>query len=135
MTDIYVGIDPGVLNCALVSFSPTRGMISAWKPKGPMPTGVLRLHRLLKDIHAELGSLTEQGEIKAIALEAYSMAEKYGQHNSGEVGGAIKLAVLAFFNDLQASAGLPGPGGPSATQEVHRRQREHQKSMIAKEAP
>jgi crossover junction endodeoxyribonuclease RuvC len=30
-------------------------------------------------------------------MEAYSMAEKYGQHASGEVGGVIKLTVLTHF--------------------------------------
>jgi hypothetical protein len=37
------------------------------------------------------------GEIRMIAMEAYSMAEKYGQHASGEVGATIKLTILGLF--------------------------------------
>jgi Holliday junction resolvasome RuvABC endonuclease subunit len=97
MTDIYVGIDPGVSNCAVVAFSPTRGLVEAWKPKGAIPAGVMRLRYLMTHIHGVLSRLAEQGEILQVAIEHYSMAEKYGQHNSGEVGATIKLTVLAFF--------------------------------------
>jgi hypothetical protein len=97
MADIYVGIDPGSKNCALVGWSPTRGLLTTWKPKKDMPTGVLRLRRLMTEIISELYKLEEDGDIKQIALEAYSMSERYGQHNSGEVGAAIKLAILSHF--------------------------------------
>jgi Holliday junction resolvasome RuvABC endonuclease subunit len=101
MSDIFVGIDPGSKNCALVAWSPTRGLITTWKPKGQMPTGVMRLRRLMIDISNEfvkLAALDQGGEVKMIAMEAYSMAEKYGQHASGEVGATIKLTVLAQFS-------------------------------------
>jgi crossover junction endodeoxyribonuclease RuvC len=97
MTDIYVGIDPGTTNCALVAWSPTRGLITTWKPKGTMPTGVLRLRRLMVDISNQLSNLDRDGDITMIAMEGYSMYEKFGQHNSGEVGAAIKLTILAHF--------------------------------------
>jgi Holliday junction resolvasome RuvABC endonuclease subunit len=100
MTDIYIGIDPGSKNCALVAWSPTRGLITTWKPKGTMPTGVLRLRKLMVDISNELVKLSTdhlQDRICKIAMEAYSMAEKYGQHASGEVGATIKLTILAHF--------------------------------------
>jgi crossover junction endodeoxyribonuclease RuvC len=108
VTDIYVGIDPGTKNCALVAWSPTRGLITTWKPKGAMPTGVMRLRRLMVGINDELNKLDE---IKMIAMEAYSMAEKYGQHNSGEVGAAIKLTILAHFasDDRRAFPVLVAP--------------------------
>jgi crossover junction endodeoxyribonuclease RuvC len=95
--DIYVGIDPGAKNCALVAWSPTEGLIATWKPKGPMPTGVLRLHQLMVEIEHQLRLLDKEGEILLIAMEAYSMAERYGQHASGEIGAAIKLALLDHF--------------------------------------
>lgn len=101
MTDLYIGIDPGSKNCAMVVWSPTRGLVAVWKPKGTMPKGVLRLRRLITEISQEFLKLARddlQGCIKAIAMEAYSMAEKYGQHASGEVGAAIKLAVLSQFD-------------------------------------
>lgn len=101
MTDLYIGIDPGSKNCAMVVWSPTRGLVAVWKPKGTMPKGVLRLNKLMGDIGQEFLKLARddlQGCIKMIAMEAYSMAEKYGQHASGEVGAAIKLAVLAQFD-------------------------------------
>jgi crossover junction endodeoxyribonuclease RuvC len=97
MTDIYVGIDPGTKNCALVAWSPTRGLITTWKPKGTMPTGVLRLRKLMVDIDAELHKLDADGDLRQVTIEGYSMAERYGQHNSGEVGATIKLLLLAFF--------------------------------------
>lgn len=98
MTDIYVGIDPGSKNCALVAWSPTRGLITTWKPKGTMPTGVLRLRRLMVGIDGELRKLAKIGTVCQVAMEAYSMAEKFGQHASGEVGASIKLTVLAHFS-------------------------------------
>jgi crossover junction endodeoxyribonuclease RuvC len=109
MTEIYVGIDPGSKNCALVAWSPSRGLITTWKPKGTMPSGVLRLRRLMVEIDRELRKL--EGDIRKIAVEAYSMAEKYGQHASGEVGAAIKLTILAHFqaSDQRAYPVLVAP--------------------------
>lgn len=52
------------------------------------------------DIEKEFTKLTinePDGEVKMIAMESYSMAEKYGQHASGEVGATIKLTLLAQF--------------------------------------
>lgn len=97
MIDIYVGVDPGVSNCAVVSFSPTRGLMETWKPKGSIPTGVMRLRYLMVHIDGAMRRFSERGQILGVAIEGYSMAEKYGQHNSGEVGASIKLTVLAFF--------------------------------------
>jgi len=113
-TDIYVGIDPGSRNCALVAWSPSKGLLTTWKPKGTMPTGVLRLRRLMVDISNELEKLASSdpsGEIKLIAMEAYSMAEKFGQHASGEIGAAIKLTILAHFasDDRRAFPVLVAP--------------------------
>ena len=99
-TDIYIGIDPGSKNCALVAWSPSKGLVTTWKPKPPMPTGVLRLRKLMVDISNELDKLCAHDsdcQIKMIAMESYSMAEKYGQHASGEVGATIKLTVLSHF--------------------------------------
>ena len=112
MTDIYIGIDPGSKNCALVAWSPTRGLITTWKPKGDMPTGVLRLRRLMVEIDRELKKLEiEDGVIKGVAMESYSMAEKFGQHASGEVGATIKLTILAHFgsDDRRAYPVLVAP--------------------------
>jgi len=112
MTDIYIGIDPGSKNCALVAWSPTRGLITTWKPKPPMPTGVLRLRKLMVEIDRELKKLeVHDGVIKQVAMESYSMAEKYGQHASGEIGAAIKLTVLAHFasDDRRAFPVLVAP--------------------------
>jgi hypothetical protein len=67
-----------------------------------MPKGVLRLKRLQGAISQELYKLDADDtgdEVKLVAMEAYSMAEKYGQHASGEVGAAIKLAVLGHFRE------------------------------------
>jgi Holliday junction resolvasome RuvABC endonuclease subunit len=111
MVDIYVGIDPGSKNCALVAWSPTRGLITTWKPKGTMPSGVLRLRRLMVEIDAELRKLDKIGEVRQIAMEAYSMAERYGQHASGEIGATIKLTILAHFpaSDRRAYPVLVAP--------------------------
>lgn len=62
-----------------------------------MPTGVERLYKLKIEIGLELIKLQKQGRIARIAMEAYSMAETYGQHASGEVGGVIKLTILLHF--------------------------------------
>lgn len=104
VNDIYVGIDPGVANCALVAFSPTRGLMSTWKPRGKFPTGVMRLRKLMVGMNEELERLQREGRILQVAMEGYSMAEKYGQHNSGEVGATIKLLLLAVFGDTDRRA-------------------------------
>jgi Holliday junction resolvasome RuvABC endonuclease subunit len=111
VTDVYVGIDPGSKNCALVAWSPTEGLITTWKPRGTMPTGVLRLRKLMVDINRELVKLEINGTIRQFAMEAYSMAEKYGQHASGEVGAAIKLVILSHFatDDRRAYPVLVAP--------------------------
>jgi Holliday junction resolvasome RuvABC endonuclease subunit len=97
MTDIYVGIDPGVSNCAVVAFSPTKGLVEAWKPKGSIPAGVMRLRYLMVHIDGAMRRFKGEGQILQVAVEHYSMAEKYGQHASGEVGGTIKLTLLTYF--------------------------------------
>lgn len=132
MTDIYVGIDPGSTNCALVAWSPTRGLITTWKPKGTMPTGVLRLHKLMMDIDAELRKLKGDGTIKMIAMEAYSMAEKYGQHASGEIGAAIKLTLLRFFSGSDQRS-FPVLVAPQQLKKFATGNGNTKKEMIAKE--
>ena len=109
--EIYVGIDPGSKNCALVAFSPIKGLITTWKPKGSMPSGVLRLRRLMVEIDDELRKLDKVGRVCRIAMEAYSMAEKFGQHASGEIGATIKLTVLAHLgaDDRRAYPVLVAP--------------------------
>jgi hypothetical protein len=111
LTDIYVGIDPGVSNCAVVAYSPTRGMVEAWKPRGDIPAGVMRLRYLMIHIDGVMRRIRHQGEILQVAIEGYSMAERYGQHNSGEVGATIKLTMLAFFGaeDLRAFPVIVAP--------------------------
>lgn len=112
VNDIYLGIDPGSKNCAMVAWSPTRGIMTTWKPKPPMPTGVLRLRRLMVDITNEMKKFSREGRICGIAMEAYSMAEKFGQHASGEIGATIKLTILGFFpsDDRRAFPTLVAPG-------------------------
>ena len=64
------------------------------------------------EIDDELHKLDQDGTIKMLAMEAYSMAEKFGQHASGEIGAAIKLTVLAHFGatDQRAFPVLVAPG-------------------------
>jgi crossover junction endodeoxyribonuclease RuvC len=135
MNDLYIGIDPGSKNCALVVWSPTRGLVAVWKPKGTMPKGVLRLHKLMHDIGQEFGKLARddlQGRIGMVAMEAYSMAEKYGQHASGEVGGAIKLAVLGQF-DLQDRRAYPILVAPQQLKKFATGNGNTKKEMLPKE--
>jgi Holliday junction resolvasome RuvABC endonuclease subunit len=135
MTDIYIGIDPGSKNCALVAWSPSRGLVTAWKPKPPMPTGVLRLRKLMVDITNEFTKLAAHepaGEVKMIAMEAYSMAEKFGQHASGEVGAAIKLAVLSLFAS-DDRRGFPILVAPQALKKFATGNGNTKKELITKE--
>lgn len=131
MSDIYVGIDPGSKNCALVAWSPSKGLVAVWKPKGTMPKGVLRLRRLMMDINYELMKLAGD-EIRMVAMEAYSMAERYGQHASGEVGAAIKLAVLGFF-DPQDRRAYPVLVAPQQLKKFVAGNGNAKKEMIPKE--
>lgn len=136
VTDIYIGIDPGVTNCALVSFSPTRGILTTWRPKEKnIPKGVLRLRYLMLNISREftrLASLDPGGIIQQIAIEGYSMAEKYGQHASGEVGAAIKLTILAHF-DAQDRRAFPLIVQPQQLKKFATGNGNTRKDMMAKE--
>ena len=135
MSDIYIGIDPGSKNCAMVSWSPQAGLVTAWKPKPPMPTGVLRLRKLMVDIANEFTKIAAHqpgGVIKLIAMEAYSMAEKYGQHASGEVGAAIKLAVLSMF-DSDDRRGFPVLVAPQQLKKFVSGKGNGRKDMMPKE--
>jgi crossover junction endodeoxyribonuclease RuvC len=86
-----------VSNLALVAFSPSRNVVATWMPKGEIPSGVRRLCYLMQHIKNFLGEVDTIGTIQRIAIEGYSMAEKFGQHNSGEVGAAIKLALVGWY--------------------------------------
>jgi len=130
--DIYVGVDPGSKNCAMVAWSPTRGLITTWKPKGTMPTGVLRLRRLMVSISDELQKLECQGRICKIAMEGYSMFEKFGQHASGEVGAAIKLTILGCF-DAQDPRAYPLIVQPQTLKKFVSGSGNTRKDMIPKE--
>jgi crossover junction endodeoxyribonuclease RuvC len=135
LIDLYIGIDPGSKNCAMVAWSPTRGLVSVWKPKGTMPKGVLRLRRLMNEIGQEFLKLARddlQGCIKGIAMEAYSMAEKYGQHASGEVGAALKLAILSQF-DPQDRRAYPVLVAPQQLKKFASGNGNTKKEMIPKE--
>jgi crossover junction endodeoxyribonuclease RuvC len=134
VTDVYIGIDPGSKNCALVAWSPTRGLITTWKPTGTMPTGVLRLRRLMVEISDQLVkvSVDRGAEIRRIAMEAYSMAEKYGQHASGEVGAAIKLTILANFSSADHRA-YPVLVAPQQLKKFATGNGNTRKDMLAKE--
>ena len=71
-----------------------------------MPTGVLRLRKLMIDIQLELVKISKVGRIALVAMEAYTPNEKFGQHASGEVGGVIKLTVLTHFG-ARGERGFP----------------------------
>jgi hypothetical protein len=104
---LFVGVDPGAANLAIVAFSPTRGVVLAVKPpKKDLPTGVRRLSYIIHFIKSQLGELEKTGSVVRIACEGYSMAEKFGQHAAGEVGGAIKLALVGWFG-LDNPIGYP----------------------------
>jgi Holliday junction resolvasome RuvABC endonuclease subunit len=130
-----VGIDPGVANCAMVTWSPTRGLVGAWKPKGQIPKGVLRLRTLMVGITNEFTRLASQepgGQILQIAMEGYSMAERYGQHASGEVGACIKMTILALF-DAQDRRAFPLIVAPQQLKKFVAGNGNAKKSMIPKE--
>jgi crossover junction endodeoxyribonuclease RuvC len=133
MTDIYIGIDPGSKNCALVAWSPTEGLITTWKPKGTMPTGVMRLRKLNLDISTELCKLAKKGRIAKIAMEGYSMFEKFGQHNSGEVGGVIKLTILSHFGGGRREAAYPILVAPQQLKKFATGNGNTKKELITKE--
>lgn len=108
--DLYVGIDPGLTNLTLVAYSPTGGVISICQPKSKLK-GVQRLSFLMAKVKEWFGELQKLGDVKHIAMEHYSMAEKFGQHASGEGGAAVKLALVGWFgfDNRVAYPTLPAP--------------------------
>jgi hypothetical protein len=119
----------------VVIWSPTRGLYTTWKPKGTMPSGVLRLRKLMVEISDEFTKLAAHdpaGRIAKIAMEAYSMAEKYGQHASGEIGAALKLTVLAHF-DAQDPRAYPVLVAPQQLKKFATGNGNTRKDMLAKE--
>ena len=135
MNDYYIGIDPGSKNCAVVIWSPTRGLFTTWKPTGDMPTGVLRLRKHMMDISdlfTKLAAHDAGGRIARVAMEGYSMAERFGQHASGEVGAAIKLCILAHF-DAQDPRAYPVIVQPQQLKKFATGNGNTKKEMLAKE--
>jgi crossover junction endodeoxyribonuclease RuvC len=131
--NLYLGIDPGVKNCALVAFSPDRGLVLTWKPTDPdIPGGVQRLCYLMHYIKGQLDVLGKQGTIRGIAMEGYSMYERFGQHNSGEVGAAIKLTLVGWFG-LDKPIAYPTLVAPQQLKKFTSGSGNSKKSMMAKE--
>lgn len=133
MIDLYVGIDPGVKNCALVAFSPSRGVVLDWKPTDKtIPAGVRRLSYLMHKIKGQLDILGKKGTIRCMAMEGYSMFERYGQHASGEVGAAIKLTLVGWFG-LDQQVAYPIIVQPQSLKKFTTGSGTVKKSMMAKE--
>lgn len=106
--DIYVGIDPGQVNMALLAYAPeTQEIVSKHKPKFDAALiGVQRLSFLMHDIKYWLGQVETRGTIKQICIEGYSHAERFGAHQSGEVGSVIRLALVGYYG-LNNKLGYP----------------------------
>jgi Holliday junction resolvasome RuvABC endonuclease subunit len=129
----YLGIDPGAKNCALVAFNPNRGVVLTWKPGKDIPAGVRRLSYLIHHIKQQLGVISDDGgNIVRIAMEHYSMFEKFGQHAAGEVGGAIKLALVGWFG-LDNPIGYPILVSPQQLKKFAIGSGNAKKSMMVKE--
>src|SRR5215469_2196070 len=109
MSDIYIGIDPGSKNCAMVSWSPQAGLVTAWKPKPPMPTGVLRLRKLMVDI-----------------------ANEFTKIAAHQPGGAIKLTILSLF-DSDDRRGFPVLVAPQQLKKFVSGKGNGRKDMMPKE--
>jgi crossover junction endodeoxyribonuclease RuvC len=127
-----VGIDPGTTNLAIVAFSPSRNVASTWKPTGRIPTGVRRLCFLMQGIKNHLGELEKIGTVRHIAMEGYSMLERFGQHNSGEVGAAIKLALVTWWG-LDQPVAYPTIVAATQLKKFTTGSGSAKKSMMAKE--
>lgn len=128
--DLYIGIDPGSENCALVAYSPEKNLAGTHKVKVPNLRGVQRLSFLIQDIKLFLNDFKPQ-DVKQICMEGYSMSEKFGQHASGEAGAAIKLALVQWFG-LDKPVAYPSFLAPNQVK-AFLGNGKLKKSMIAKE--
>lgn len=96
---IYVGIDPGQTNLALVAVNAKGEVLDKAKPKKLEIAGVQRLSYLMvfvKDFIDHLPT-TKTEKVEMIALEGYSNFETFGREASGETGAAIKLALVGWY--------------------------------------
>jgi Holliday junction resolvasome RuvABC endonuclease subunit len=108
----YVGIDPGTTNLAVVAWGIGRGEIARWKPSALPPPGVDRLATIMLGLTNFLGSVQAENNIEHICMEGYAPTKQFGTTASGEVGAAIKLALVGWAN--HEKVGYPSIVGTAA---------------------
>ena len=95
---IYVGIDPGQTNLAIVAIDSDGNCLAAEKPTVLPIAGVQRLSYLMIFIKDFLDHLPKkEGPVEHIVMESASFAEKFGVAASGETAAAIKLALVGWL--------------------------------------
>lgn len=89
--DLYVGIDQSYSGFAITILGTDKSYTTtvAKFDSG----GVTRLAEIQNHVVSTLSEALESGPIKDIAIEGYAYGREFGVAQSGELGGAVKLAL------------------------------------------
>ena len=95
---IYIGIDPGQTNLAMVAIDGDGNLLRAEKPTVLPIAGVQRLSYLMIFVKDFIDHLPKKlHPVEHILMESVSHAEKFGVAASGETAAAIKLALVGWY--------------------------------------
>ncbi|MFV0135458.1 crossover junction endodeoxyribonuclease RuvC [Streptomyces sp. HMX87] len=100
MPRISIGIDQSYSGCAVVSYNATDDTASErvfdFSPK-TAGTGINRLHFVYYTLRDHFAGVALLGQVTHICYEGYAYGSKYRREELGELGGMMKLALVAAF--------------------------------------
>ena len=94
--DLYVGIDQSYSGFAITIL----GEDNSYKTTVAKfdSGGVSRLSEIQNHLRETVRSATTRGDVKDVAIEGYAYGREFGVAQSGELGGAVKLALYEMGN-------------------------------------
>ncbi len=101
MSELFVGIDPGLASMTMLAYSPEWGVVDWCKPKatqGKIPLGgVDRLSFIMHSIKWWITEVSRKGTIAHIGLEGYAPHAEFQREAAGESSAVIRLALVGFW--------------------------------------
>lgn len=98
VTSVYVGIDQSYSGMALAAYYPgvneSQEFLSSY-PASRFGSGISRIMRIKEDLEAALHAVNAgEWTIAHVCMEGYASERKFGRELSGELGAAVKMALV-----------------------------------------